>query len=278
MNSSPTQTLKVENLVVEYALHGRGGHRVFRANDGISIDIKSGETLGIVGESGSGKSTLGDAILGFAPVTQGSIVFRGEDIAHVSPRRRRELTRDIQVIFQNPFGSLNPSRTIGQILAEPLLAHGIEPDEAARTRKIHEWLDLVGLPASAASRYPGDFSGGQRQRVAIARALLVEPALVICDEAVSALDVSIQAQVLNLLMDLQGRLGVSYLFITHDLAVVEHIAQRIAVMHRGKIVEFGNTKDVIGSPQEEYTRTLLEAVPSPDPSIQKLRRRQRTAP
>lgn len=278
MSEAQERILNVENLTVEYASHGWGDHKIVRANDDISIHINAGETLGIVGESGSGKSTLGDAILGFAPVTQGTITFQGEDISHASPKRRRELTREIQVIFQNPFGSLNPSRTIGQILAEPLLAHGLESDSAARSRKILEWLDMVGLPASSAGRYPGDFSGGQRQRVAIARALLVEPELVVCDEAVSALDVSIQAQVLNLLMDLQKRLGVSYLFITHDLAVVEHISQRIAVMHRGRIVETGETHDVITSPREEYTRALLDAVPSPDPTEQRRRRRERTAP
>ncbi len=278
MNSERGRLLSVENLTVEYVTHGRGGRKAVRANDDISLHLEAGETLGIVGESGSGKSTLGDAILGFAPVAQGRIVFQGENIAAAPPQRRRELTRNIQVIFQNPFGSLNPSRTIGQILAEPLIAHRLESDADARRKKIQEWLDLVGLPASAAQRYPGDFSGGQRQRVAIARALLVNPQLVVCDEAVSALDVSIQAQVLNLLMDLQERLGVSYLFITHDLAVVEHIAQRIAVMNRGRVVEVGDAKDVIGSPKEDYTRALLEAVPSPDPTVQRRRRRERTAP
>lgn len=270
---NPEPLLRVENLSVTY----KGRHTAVIANDNISLHLDAGETLGVVGESGSGKSTLGDAILGFAPVTAGRIIFRGEDITNADIKRRRELTKDIQVIFQNPYGSLNPSRTIGQILSEPLLAHGLERNPSQRGKKIREWLELVGLPGSADTKYPGDFSGGQRQRIAIARALLIEPELVICDEAVSALDLSIQAQILNLLLDLQARLNLSYLFITHDLAVVEHVSQRIAVMYRGRVVETGTAKGVISSPQDPYTRKLIDAVPSPDPTIQRQRRQQRTA-
>lgn len=270
---NPEPLLRVENLSVTY----KSRHTTIKANNDVSLYLDPGETLGIVGESGSGKSTLGDAILGFAPVTSGRIIFRGEDITHADAKRRRKLTKDIQVIFQNPYGSLNPSRTIGQILSEPLIAQGLEPSSSQRGRKVREWLDLVGLPATAATKYPGDFSGGQRQRIAIARALLTEPELVICDEAVSALDLSIQAQILNLLRDLQVRLNLSYLFITHDLAVVEHVSQRIAVMHHGRLVETGSASSIISSPQNPYTRELVNAVPSPDPTIQRQRRQQRTA-
>lgn len=266
--------LEIADLVVEY--RGRRRGQIVRASDAVSLRVGEGETLGIVGESGSGKSTIGNVVLGFTPPTAGRITFAGEDITHATPVRRRQLTKDIQVIFQNPFGSLNPALTIEQILAEPLRAHRMENNAATRRARIEHWLNVVGLPKSAAQRYPGDFSGGQRQRIAIARALLVEPRLVVCDEAVSALDLSIQAQVINLLMDLQARTGVSYLFITHDLAVVEHVAQRIAVLHHGRVVETGSTKDIIHHPANEYTRSLIEAVPSPDPAVQRARRLERT--
>jgi ABC-type glutathione transport system ATPase component len=265
--------LQVSDLTVEYP---RGLRREpLRANDGISIAIGASETLGIVGESGSGKSTLGDAVLGFAPVVAGTIVFEGERIEHASASRRRALTKDIQVIFQNPYGSLNPSKPIGQILGEPLAVHRLA-SRAEIPARVGTWLETVGLSREAARRYPSDFSGGQRQRIAIARALLVEPKLVVCDEAVSALDLSIQAQILNLLMELQQRLGVSYLFITHDMAVVEHMSDRIAVMHHGRVIEQGDAHDVVSNPTNEYTRALISAAPSPDPSIQRARRRERT--
>ncbi|MDR1388319.1 MAG: ATP-binding cassette domain-containing protein [Propionibacteriaceae bacterium] len=264
--------LRVEGLVVEYP----GGRRRpgLRANDDVSIEIAPGETLGLVGESGSGKSTLGDAILGFAPVTAGRIWFKGEDIVQADPKRRRQLTRLIQPIFQNPFGSLNPARTIGATLREGPLAHGlVSPGEA--DQKVAQWLDIVGLPPATARRYPRDFSGGQRQRVAIARALIMEPELVICDEAVSALDLSIQAQVLNLLSDLKRRVGLSYLFISHDMAVVEHMSDRVVVLHQGRVVEQGPVDEVVNHPSQPYTRSLLSAVPLPDPIAQRARRAAR---
>jgi ABC-type glutathione transport system ATPase component len=266
--------LRVERLTVDYR---RGLRRSpLRANDDISLHVAQGETLGVVGESGSGKSTLGDAILGFAPVTSGKIAFRGEEIAHATPGRRRQLTKSIQVIFQNPYASLNPSKSIGQTLKEPLAVHGIARGREG-TARVARWLEMVGLPPDAAQKHPADFSGGQRQRIAIARALIVDPELVICDEAVSALDLSIQAQILNLLRELQQRLGVSYLFITHDMAVVEHMADRIAVMHHGRIVEQGPALEIVRSPKAEYTRALIAAAPSPDPRIQRARRRTRTS-
>ncbi|MDR2454230.1 MAG: ATP-binding cassette domain-containing protein [Bifidobacteriaceae bacterium] len=265
--------VRVEGLVVEYP-DRRRGRPPLRANDEVSIEIRPGETLGLVGESGSGKSTLGDAILGFAPVAAGRIWFKGEDIAHAGPARRRELTRLIQPIFQNPFGSLNPARTVGATLREGLVAHGLAARSQAE-RRVAEWLEIVGLSADAAARYPADFSGGQRQRIAIARALILEPELVICDEAVSALDLSIQAQILNLLSDLKRRAGLAYLFISHDMAVVEHMSDRVVVLHRGRVVEQGSTAQIVHQPSQPYTRALLEAVPLPDPSRQRARRAAR---
>jgi len=273
--SAPEPLLEVTELTVSYR---RGFRRPpLLANNGVSVTLGRGQTLGIVGESGSGKSTLGDAVLGFAPIASGSIRFAGEELVGATARRRRELTKNIQVIFQNPYASLNPAKPIGQTLSEPLAAHGLAHGAAARER-VARWLDIVGLSPDAAERYPRDFSGGQRQRIAIARALLVEPDLVVCDEAVSALDLSIQAQILNLLLDLQARLGVSYLFITHDMAVVEHMSSRIAVMHRGLIIEEGPAHEIVHSPTADYTRALLEAAPSPDPRVQRERRRERTTP
>ncbi len=267
--------LEIDDLTVTYR---RGLRRPpLVANDAISLRLGRGETLGIVGESGSGKSTLGDAVLGFAPVASGSIRFGGEELVGASSRRRRELTKSIQVIFQNPYGSLNPAKPIGATLGEPLAAHGLARGREAVERVAH-WLEVVGLSPDAVRKYPREFSGGQRQRIAIARALLVEPDLIVCDEAVSALDLSIQAQILNLLLDLQDRLGVSYLFITHDMAVVEHMSDRIAVMHRGRIVEEGSAHEIVHAPTAEYTRALLAAAPSPDPRVQRERRRERTTP
>ncbi|MDR1430740.1 MAG: ATP-binding cassette domain-containing protein [Propionibacteriaceae bacterium] len=265
--------VQIRNLVVEY----RNGRRAaVRASDDVSLDIREGETLGLVGESGSGKSTLGDAILGFAPAVSGSIRFRGEEILHATPARRRQLTRSIQVVFQNPYGSLNPMKSIGDTLTEPLLCHRLA-SRAEALEKAGNWLDLVGLDISALTRYPGDFSGGQRQRVAIARALIMEPDLVICDEAVSALDLSIQAQILGLLTDLKQRLGVTYLFITHDMAVVAYLADRIAVLHRGRIVEEGPAEVVSTRPSVAYTQALVAAAPLPDPVLQRERRGRRQA-
>jgi ABC-type oligopeptide transport system ATPase subunit len=268
--------LSIHGLTVEYP---RGRRRPpLRAVDDVSLTVAPGETLGIVGESGSGKSTLGNAVLGLVPVGSGTIAFDGRDITRVGLRERRELSRDLQVIFQDPYNSLNPVRTIGQTLVEPLLVHG----RAARSdmgAKIAAALARVGLSPDAADRLPAQFSGGQRQRIAIARALMVTPKLIICDEAVSALDLSVQAQVLNLLGDLQRELGLSYLFISHDLAVVRHVARRIAVMHRGRILELGTTEQILGAPRDPYTRRLIDAAPVPDPDAQRARRlaRRQTA-
>jgi peptide/nickel transport system ATP-binding protein len=236
----------------------------------VTLTIGAGETVAIVGESGSGKSTLGNAILGLVLAAAGTITFDGVDITRASPRLRRALTRDIQAVFQDPYGSLNPVRTIRQTLAEPLLAHE-HPDGRSVRDRVRTALERVGLSADAAGLYPGQFSGGQRQRIAIARAFMLSPRLVICDEPVSALDLSVQAQVLNLLRALQRDLGVSYLFITHDLAVVPHIAHRVAVLHRGQIVESGPVGQVCGRPSHPYTRALLSAVPVPDPAQQRAR-------
>ncbi|MWV50724.1 ATP-binding cassette domain-containing protein [Rathayibacter sp. VKM Ac-2803] len=239
----------------------------------ISIDIQPGQTLGLVGESGSGKTTLGRAILGLAPVTSGSIAFEGRDISHLGRRERRALAADIQVVFQDPYTSLNPSMTIEQILAEPLWASGTGKAEARR--KVRSLLSDVGLPADSADRLPREFSGGQRQRIAIARALALQPRLIVCDEPVSALDLTTQARVLDLFIEIQERTGVSYLFVTHDLAVVRYVAHRVAVMFRGEIVEQGDAAAVTESPQHPYTQQLLLAAPIPDPSAQRERRAER---
>lgn len=260
--------LSVDRLCVDY---GRGRARKRVVTD-VSFEIAAGETLGLVGESGSGKSTIGRAILGLVPIASGQVRFDGEDISHPSRVRRRELTREIQVIFQDPYGSLNPALSIGATLAEPLMLRGRDLSQKDVRTRVGEALELVGLPKTAAQKYPGDFSGGQRQRIAIARAVIVQPRLIVCDEAVSALDLSIQAQVLNLLQDLSSVLGVSYLFISHDLAVVETVAAKIAVLYRGSIVESGDSRQIFEDPKNSYTRLLQAAAPVPDPEAQQQRR------
>lgn len=256
---SETPLLNVRDLVVSY----RTARRTPRSNavDGVSFSIGSGETVGLVGESGSGKSTIGRAVLGLAPVRSGVVEFAGKDITRAPFRERRALSAELQVVFQDPYGSLNPTKTIGDLLAEPVRVHE-RLDRAALTGRVQDMLERVGLGAEAASRYPGKFSGGQRQRIAIARALMMSPRLVICDEPTSALDLSIQAQILNLLADLQGSLRVSYLFVSHDLAVVRHIAQKVIVLRLGRIVEAGDTAAVYARPGHPYTRSLLSAVPA----------------
>jgi peptide/nickel transport system ATP-binding protein len=258
--------LNVENLAVRYR---RGRRTLPPAVSGVNLSVGVGETVALVGESGSGKSTIGNAVLGLVPAAEGRIEFDGEDITQADTTRRRSLTREIQAIFQDPYGSLNPMRTVGQTLVEPLRAHRIP----APAERVTEALERVGLPADAADRYPGQFSGGQRQRVAIARALVVGPKLVICDEPTSSLDLSVQAQVLNLLLRLQREEGLGYLFITHDLAVVRHIAHRVVVLYRGEVVESGPTAQVCDDPRHDYTRALLAAVPDPDPVEQRAKRR-----
>lgn len=242
---------------------------------GVSATIARGKTLGVVGESGSGKSTLGRALLGLAPVTGGRITFQGRDIAHATRRERRALSRDVQVVFQDPYTSLNPSMTIADILSEPLRVAGVERAEAQR--RVRELLDQVGLPRNAWERLPREFSGGQRQRVAIARALALRPALIVCDEPVSALDLSTQATVLDLFLDLQAEIGVSYLFISHDLSVVRHVCHEVAVLYRGDVVEHGAGEQVTTAPRHEYTRRLMLAAPVADPRAQAARREQRLA-
>lgn len=264
--------LKVDDLVVEYP--GKGFRaKPFQALKGVSIDIRAGETVGLVGESGSGKTTLGRAVLGLAPVTGGTITYDGQDISHLHRKERRALSSEIQVVFQDPYSSLNPSLTIEQILAEPLQARGVA-SSTAKTR-VHDLLDQVGLPSNAAGRLPREFSGGQRQRIAIARALALDPKLIVCDEPVSALDLSTQARVLDLFIEIQERTGVAYLFITHDLAVVRHISHRVSVMFRGEIVESGEGDQVTAHPRHPYTQRLFMAAPVPDPDKQEVRRVER---
>lgn len=264
--------LSVEGLSVDFRSGGLG-RRSFRAVDDASFHIDRGETLGLVGESGSGKSTIGRAILGLAPVSEGSIRFRGQDITHLSRAQRRKSAGGIQVVFQDPYSSLNPSMTIGEILAEPLVARGDRRTGAME--KISTLLRQVGLPADARSRYPRQFSGGQRQRIAIARALALEPELIVCDEPVSALDLTTQAIVLDLFIDIQRRTGVSYLFVSHDLAVIRHISHRVAVMRRGELVEVGDGDQVTSRPEHPYAQRLLLASPVSDPAEQEQRRAER---
>ena len=269
MSASDRSILAVQDLHVSFP--GRG----WRAQpkevlQGIDLDVRPGETLGLVGESGSGKTTIGRAILGLVPVASGSIRFEGEEIVNAGSRRRRELARDIQVIFQDPYTSLNPSLSIGDTLSEPLLAQGLARAEARS--HVTELLTSVNLPADAADRLPREFSGGQRQRVAIARALAIKPRLIVCDEPVSALDLTTQRTVLDLLLRIQRETGVALLFISHDLAVVRAMSHRVAVIHGGRIVEFGPADLVTSNPTDPYTQRLLLAAPVPNPAKQAERR------
>ncbi len=265
--------LKMYFPVTEGALIPRVVAHV-KAVDGISFDIMRGETLGLVGESGCGKTTTGRCILQLEKATAGDIIYDGVNLNKLNQKELRPLRQRIQVIFQDPFSSLNPRMKIGEIISEPMLVHKTEPDKAARNARVRELLDVCGLNPKFADRYPHEMSGGQRQRVGIARALSVRPEFIICDEAVSALDVSIQAQVINLLEDLRDEFNLTYLFIAHDLSVVRHLCHRVAVMYLGSIVELADCDELYDNPLHPYTQALLNAVPIPDPSIEEKRAHQ----
>jgi oligopeptide/dipeptide ABC transporter ATP-binding protein len=266
--------LEVQDLKVHFPVHQRlfGPTKEFvRAVDGVSVSIPPGETVGLVGESGCGKTTLGRAVVKLVQPTAGRVVFEGEDIAGLNGAQLRARRRRFQMIFQDPYGSLDPRLTVADIVGEALDIHGLAPDVATRRQRVEALLQDVGLDPAHAQRYPHEFSGGQRQRVGIARALAVAPRLIVCDEPVSALDVSVQAQIINLLQDLQREHGIAYLFIAHDLAVVEHISQRILVMYLGRIVETGEAKTVCRSPKHPYTQALLSAAPVLAPASRRKR-------
>lgn len=266
--------LSVRNLVKRFPIKGGIFSREVasvQAVSDVSFDIQRGETLGLVGESGCGKSTLGRCILRLIEPTEGQIFFKGQDITQLPSEKMRKLRRNMQIIFQDPYASLNPRMTVESIIGEPLDIHRICHSRADRHQRVLQLLDLCGLRRESISRYPHEFSGGQRQRICIARALAVGPELIICDEPVSALDVSIQAQIVNLMQDLQKELGLTYLFIAHDLKVVEHISTRVAVMYLGKVVEMATAEEVYGEPKHPYTQALLSAIPVPDPNFKKKR-------
>lgn len=266
--------ISTRDVAVEFSSAARG---TFRAVDGVSLDIARGETLGLVGESGSGKSTTGRAILRLLPLAEGSVTLRGEDITDLKGAALRRRRRHMQLVHQNPYSSLNARMTIGRLLAEPLRVHETVPSSQIEERTA-ELLSQVGLKPEFRHRYPHEFSGGQRQRIVIARALATNPDFVVCDEPVSALDVRIQAQIIDLLESLQDRLGLTYLFIAHDLAVVKQIADRVAVMYAGRIVELATSDQLYGDPRHPYTQLLLDSVPIPDPSRQRERMRRDLPP
>ncbi|MBX2994275.1 MAG: dipeptide ABC transporter ATP-binding protein [Bdellovibrionaceae bacterium] len=264
-----TPLLHVEHLSKSFTastdLFGRVSARVLAVQD-VSFDLERGETLGLVGESGCGKSTLGRCLVRLLEPTSGRLLFKGEDITTCKGARLRALRRQIQIVFQDPYAMLNPRMTVGELLTEPLIVHGILDSAGDRRDRAKQLLETVGLRPEGLERHPHEFSGGQRQRIGIARALAVEPELLICDEAVSALDVSIQAQILNLLMDLQQKLELTYVFIAHDLKVVERVSTRVAVMYLGNIVELAESRELYANPRHPYTQALLSAIPIPDPS------------
>ncbi len=265
--------LEVNNLVKHFPIKGGLMRRTVanvRAVDGVSFALQKGETLGLVGESGCGKTTTGRVILRLEEATSGEVLFEGNDVLNVSRRRMKPLRRDMQIIFQDPYASLDPRITVGESIAEGLVIHGIGTAQERRDR-VREVLGRVGLHPTHVQRFPHEFSGGQRQRIGIARALVMEPKLVICDEPVSALDVSVQSQVLNLLRNLQQEFGLTYLFIAHDLSVVEHISRRVGVMYLGKIVELTERAELFRRPMHPYTKALISAIPIPDPTVRRER-------
>ena len=265
--------LKIENVSKSFSasegLFFKTNKKV-KALDKVSFDIKKGEILGIVGESGCGKSTLGRVILRLLDADSGKVYFDGNDILSLSKIKMREIRRDMQIVFQDPFASLNPRMKVGELIGEPLRLHGMK-DHHEINKRVEEIIRLVGLDKYHLKKYPHEFSGGQRQRICIARALILKPKLVICDEAVSALDVSIQSQIINLLNDLKDELGLTYMFISHDLSVVKHISDRVGVMYLGKIVEITSTENIFNEPRHPYTQALISAIPIPDPDIKKER-------
>ena len=260
--------LEVRNLRMHFPVKGgvfMRSHRANHAVDDVSLHINPGETLGLVGESGCGKSTLGRCLVRLYDPTEGSIHFAGVDITHLKPRALRPLRQNIQMIFQDPMESLNSRHTVGEILEEPLIIQGLGGNSSERKQRVRELLNIVGLPARSVSRYPFEFSGGQRQRIGIARAIALNPQLIICDEPVSALDVSIQSQILNLLIELQQEFNLAYLFIAHDLAVVKHVSDRVAIMYLGRIVETAESETLYRNASHPYTKSLISAIPIPDP-------------
>jgi oligopeptide transport system ATP-binding protein len=266
MGEAAKALVRVENLRIHYTVSQRGD--LLRAVDGVSFSIGAGETLGLVGESGSGKTTTGQAILGIVPPTDGRIWFDDKDLAQVDRAGMAAFRREAQMVFQDPYGALNPRMRVDAIIGEAFAIHRIGNTRAERAAQIAQLLELVGLDASAGRKFPHEFSGGQRQRIGIARAIALRPRLIVCDEPVSALDVSIQAQIITLLEDLQRKFGLTYLFIAHDLAVVRHVSTHVAVMYLGKIVEYGRRDDLYARPRHPYTQALLDAVPRTDPRIE----------
>ena len=278
MADQRTPLLSVQHLCKEFPVESgvfgkRFSKRAVHAVNDVSFDIYAGKTFGLVGESGCGKSTTGRCIMHLTRPTSGTVLFEGKDVSKMSKKELKEMRRNMQFIFQDPYASLNPRMTIGEIVSEPLIIHNVMPDAKEREEYVRGLLDVVGLNPEHINRYPHEFSGGQRQRVGIARAFALKPKLIICDEPVSALDVSIQAQVLNLLNDLQKEYGTAYLFIAHDLSVVQHISDNIGVMYLGNMMEYADWKDLYDRPHHPYTQSLLSAVPVPDPDIQATRKR-----